>query len=187
MAMASAQARWTAEMVRELPSDGNRYEVVGGVLFVTPAPALPHQRACVKLLVRMYQYLEEHVIGEALLAPADVAFGQENMVEPDLFVVPLVNGRAPRTWEEAGRLILAVEVLSPSTKRRDRGVKRRLYQRHGVPDYWIVDLEARSFECWRPTDHRPTLLTERLTWQPAAGVPPLEIHLPGYFTDVLGA
>ncbi len=186
MRMASAPARWTAEMVHELPDDHNRYEVVGGALLVTPAPTLPHQRACVKLLLRIYQYLERNVIGEALLAPADVAFDQENMVEPDLFVVPLVNGRAPRTWEEAARLIVAVEVLSPSTKRRDRGVKRRLYQRHGVPDYWIVDLEARAIECWRPTDDRPTILTERLVWQPGASAPPLEIHLPVYFADVLG-
>ena len=187
MVMASAQARWTAEMVHELPDDGNRYEVVGGVLLVSPAPTWPHQAACRKLFLRMHAYIAAYAIGEAILAPADVEFDDRNMVEPDLFVVPLVAGRAPRSWQEAERLVLAIEVLSPRTKRRDRGVKRRLYQSQGVPEYWIVDLDARAFECWRPTDDHPTMRTTQLRWQPAVGVPPLEIDLPAYFADVLGA
>ncbi|HKV52586.1 MAG TPA: Uma2 family endonuclease [Gemmatimonadaceae bacterium] len=185
--MASEQGRWTTEMVHELPDDGNRYEVVGGALLVSPAPTWPHQAACRKLFLRIYQYLAAHAIGEAILAPADVEFDDRNMVEPDLFVAPLVEGRAPQSWQEAERLILAVEVVSPSTKRRDRGVKRRLYQNQGVPDYWIVDLDARAIECWRPTNERPTILNRLLRWQPNAGVPPLEIRLSAYFADVLGA
>ena len=66
MVMASAPARWTAELVHELPEDGNRYEVVGGVLLVTPAPTFPHQAACRKLFLRMYGYLAAHAIGEAI-------------------------------------------------------------------------------------------------------------------------
>lgn len=186
MLMAPAHARWTVEMVHELPDDGNRYEVVDGALLVSPAPSWPHQTAGRELFVRLYGYLAQHAIGASFWAPADVEFDTENMVEPDLFVVPLVGGRAPRSWHEAGRLILAVEILSPSTKRADRLVKRRLYQRQGVPEYWIVDLEARAIERWRPTDDHPAVLTRHLAWQPEASAPPLEIDLVDFFRDVLG-
>ncbi len=108
------------------------------------------------------------------------------MVEPDLFVVPLVDGREPRTWEEAGRLLLAVEILSPSTARADRQVKRRLYQREAVPEYWIVDVDARLVERWRPEDTRPEILSERLLWQPDTAHPALEMDLPRYFVELCG-
>ncbi len=82
--------------------------------------------------------------------------------------------------------MLAVEVLSPSTARADRSVKRRLYQRARVPEYWIVDLEARLVERWRPADERPEVLTDTLSWVPAAGTGSLTIDLPEFFTKVLG-
>ena len=186
MLMAPAQTRWTADMVHELPDDGNRYEVVDGALLVSPAPSWPHQGALRELFLRLHPYITAHAIGAAIWAPADVEFDSHNMVEPDMFVVPSVDGRAPRSWQEAERLILAVEILSPSTKRADRFVKRRLYQRQGVPECWIVDLEARAIERWRPTDDRPEILTERLVWQPEASSPPIEIGLVEYFRDVLG-
>jgi Uma2 family endonuclease len=110
MAMPAQPTEWTAEIVRALPDDGNRYEVIGGELFVTPAPSWTHQRAVGELFRILMPYLEEHALGDAIIAPADVLFGPKDMVEPDLFVVPLVDGNAPRTWEEVGRLLLAVEV-----------------------------------------------------------------------------
>src|SRR5690242_20983532 len=108
------------------------------------------------------------------------------MVEPDLFAVPLVANRAPRTWEEAGRLLLAVEILSPATARADRQVKRRLYQQQGVPEYWIVDVDARLIERWRPNDERPEILDHEISWQPDPATPPLVIDIARYFADVLG-
>ena len=94
----------------------------------------------------MTSYVREHHAGLALFAPADVEFEPESMVQPDLFVLPLVDGRKPHSVKEAGRLLLVVEVLSPSTARLDRHLKRRLYQRYGVEEYWIVDLDARVVE-----------------------------------------
>src|SRR5512146_518585 len=96
MAMAAATIRWTAEMVRALPDDGKRYEVVDGELLVTPAPSWAHQAASRKLFLRLHPYLASCGIGEAILAPANVEFANDRMVEPDLFVVPLIDGRAPR-------------------------------------------------------------------------------------------
>ncbi|HET7585689.1 MAG TPA: Uma2 family endonuclease [Gemmatimonadaceae bacterium] len=184
--MPAATTHWTADMVRALPDDGKRYEVVDGELLVAPAPTWDHQRAIRELFLRLHPYITAHRLGQVIWAPADVTFSTTRMVEPDLFVVPLVSGREPRTWEEVGRLLLAVEVLSPSTARADRQVKRRLYQQENVPEYWIVDVDARLIERWRPTDARPEILTERLGWQPDAAYPPIEIALDEYFAEVCG-
>jgi len=186
MAMPAEPTEWTVEMVRALPNDGNRYEVVGGELFVTPAPSWTHQNAVSELFLLVAPYLREHALGHAVMAPADVAFGPRNAVAPDLFVVPLVGGAPPRGWQEVGRLLLTVEVLSPSTVRADRGEKRDLYQRKGVPEYWIVDVDSRRVDRWRPDGTEPETLSEALAWQPDRFVPPLVIDLHEYFTRVTG-
>ena len=130
-------------------------------------------------------FVRAHRIGRVLLSPADIEFDERTLVQPDLFVAPLVEGRQPRTWHEIQALLLAVEVLSPTTARADRQVKRRRYQRHGVPEYWIVDLDARRVECWRLSDERPEVLAERLEWHAATKVPPLPIDLPRLFAETL--
>ncbi len=186
MVMAATTTRWTAEMVRALPEDGKRYEVVDGELLVSPGPSWQHQMALTKLFLRLHGYLAPRALGEVMVAPADVEFDETRMVEPDLFVVPLIGGRAPRSWQEAGRLLLAVEIVSPSTARADRLVKRRLYQQERVPEYWIVDADARLIERWRPDDERPEILVERLAWQPDVAHDPLEIDLGAYFAEVCG-
>src|SRR5687768_917983 len=141
MAMAIPTRSWTVEEVQALPDDGNRYEVIDGELFVTPAPAWRHQDAVGALYLILAPYCTSLGTAHAYVSPADVHCGPRTLVQPDLFVVPLIEGRKPLRWEEAGRLLLAVEILSPTTARADRNVKRRLYQREGVPDYWIVDIE----------------------------------------------
>jgi len=186
MHMATPQKLWTVEEVHALPEDGNRYEVVDGELLVTPAPSWRHGTASKLLLVRLHAYATEQGVGDVYHAPADVPYGPRTAVQPDLFAVPLVGGRRPRTWEEAGRLLLAVEVLSPRSARADRIVKRRLYQREGVPEYWIVDVDARLVERWRPEDERPELLAETIEWRPDPARPPLVIDLAAYFAEVVG-
>ncbi|MGH7629027.1 MAG: Uma2 family endonuclease [Gemmatimonadales bacterium] len=178
-------ADWTVARVLELPDDGNRYEVVDGELLVTPAPSLLHQRAVQALYDRIAPFIKPHPIGSALLSPADIELDERTLVQPDLFVAPLIQGRRPRNWQEIRQLLLAVEVLSPSTARADRQVKRRRYQRHGVSEYWIVDLEARLFERWRPADERPEILTERIAWQPLPDASPLQLDLLEYFAEIL--
>jgi Uma2 family endonuclease len=181
-----ATTHWTVDMVRALAHDGKRYEVIDGELFVTPAPTWTHQHAVLKLAILLAAYLEQHSIGDVLVAPAEVLVTGDVKVEPDVFVVPLVEGRKPTSWEEAARLLLVIEVLSPTTARADRHVKRRLYQRERVPEYWIVDVDARLIERWRPADERPEIVAERLEWQPDSAIPALVIDLPGYFREVIG-
>ena len=187
MAMPHTARRWTADMLRALPDDGNRYEAVDGELFVTPAPTPVHQRAVHRLDTLLTAYVDANRLGEVLEAPADITFGADALVQPDLFVVPGgAAGRLARTWDEIRTLLLVVEVLSPSTARADRQVKRRLYQRQQVPEYWIVDVDGRVVERWRPDDERPEILSETVSWQPDPGRAPLVLNLVEYFGRVLG-
>ena len=186
MGMPQTIERWTAERVRALPDDGNRYEVVAGQLLVTPAPRFDHQEAVNELWRLLREYLDGTGIGHAVTSPADVELDPETLVQPDVFVVPLVDGKRPRNWSDITGLILAVEILSPSTARADRTVKRQLFQRVGVPEYWIVDVDARLVERWRPEYDRPEVLTEALTWQPDSGRAPMTLDLPAFFASVLG-
>lgn len=115
-----------------------------------------------------------------------IVYGPRKFVQPDLFVVPLVNDMPMRAWTEVGRLLLAVEVLSPSTEHTDRGRKRTLYKEKAVPEYWIVDSDERVVERWRPDDTMAERLEETLLWQPDESVPTLTIDLLAYFDRVHG-
>jgi Uma2 family endonuclease len=106
-------------------------------------------------------------------------------MQPDVFVVPLEGGRRPKRWVDIRGLLLAIEVLSPSTARADRTTKRRRYQRAGVPEYWVVDLDARLVERWRPADERPEVLNDRLVWLPDPSAAPFELDLPRFFAQAL--
>ena len=142
MAMPALQNDWTVERVLALPDDGTRYEVLDGELFVTPAPTWDHQSAVRRLVRRVEDYVSAHELGWAQISPADIVFSLRRLVQPDLFVVPWRAEGRPRGWSEVKSLLLAVEVLSPSTARADRHRKRLIYQDEQVPEYWIIDVEA---------------------------------------------
>lgn len=182
--MATAADRWTPDRVRAIPEDGNRYEVIDGELLVTPAPRLAHQRALRELFLLLHEYVLSNHIGELLWSPADISLDPESLVQPDLFVVPR-QAEPCRNWTDVSALLLAVEVLSPGTARADRTVKRRYYQRSGVGEYWIVDIDARLVERWRPSDDRPEVVTDELRWQPDADRRSLAVSLPQLFRAIL--
>jgi Uma2 family endonuclease len=143
---------WTAEMVRALPDDGNRYEVVYGELLVSPAPRWLHQRIVVRLAYALETYLRAYRVGEVLMAPADISWGRKDvLVQPDVFVVP-VDDAGMLEWSSIRHLLLVAEVLSPSNPDDDRFTKRRCYQEARVPLYWIVDADEQYVEIWRPDD-----------------------------------
>lgn len=171
-------------MVVALPDDGNRYELFDGELLVTPAPRARHQDAALGLVRRLDPYVRSQGIGHLGFAPADLALEGGQLAQPDVFVVPMLRGRAPRVWKEYGIPLLVVEILSPSSARHDRITKRRRYQRSGVSEYWVVDLDARIVERWRPDDERPEVLDEVLTWQPDSAVTALTMSLPELFAEV---
>ncbi len=179
----AAPTYWTADMVRQLPDDGSRYEVVYGELLVTPAPRLDHQLLVSRLLQALGNYLAHEPVGIVLTSPADISWGQDVLVQPDLFVVTHAEARS-REWSRIRSLLLVVEVLSPTTARADRFTKRRRYQEAGVPLYWVVDGEQRRVETWTPGAEFPMNETERLVWHRAGAAQPFTLHLAELFRPV---
>ncbi|MDQ3698962.1 MAG: Uma2 family endonuclease [Gemmatimonadota bacterium] len=179
----AAPIYYTAEMVRVLPDDGNRYEVVHGELLVTPAPRPWHEEVAARLLVLLREYLRTEPVGHAFGSRSDISWGPDTLVQPDVFVVPLDEART-LDWARMKHLLLVVEVLSPSSLRSDRFTKRLEYQRQRVPVYWVVDPDARQVEVWTPSDTVPALERERLVWHPRGAVGPFELSLAGLFQPI---
>jgi len=171
---------YSADQVRELPEDGNRYEVVDGELLVTPSPRPWHQIVTGRLFRALADYLDRHPVGHVIASPADISWSPLDLVQPDLFVVPLEAART-LNWAAMRHLLLVAEVLSPATARADRFTKRRLYQRSGVPLYWIVDADRRAVEIWTPEWELPEQAADLLVWQPDPSAPPFALRLAELF------
>jgi Uma2 family endonuclease len=139
----------TWDDLQELPDDGRRFELVDGVLLVSPAPVTVHQRAITRLLLQIHPACPAGV--EVLPAPVDWHISKHTVFEPDVVVVRKPDPGA-RYVEETP--LLAVEVLSPSTKLRDLGLKRRYYEDAGLPWYWIVDPKKPRLTVLRLVDGR---------------------------------
>jgi Uma2 family endonuclease len=184
MGMPNAARRWTRDTVLALPDDGQRYELIDGELVVTPAPRGRHQVAVAELAHHFRHALASSSL-HALTSPADVTLGEDEILQPDLFVYATVSGRQLGEWSDITAILVVVEVLSPSTARYDRSLKRLRYQRAGVPDYWIVDLDGRVVERWTPGDTRPEILAEQLHWESGDGAV-LDLDVAAYFREVWG-
>lgn len=204
MRMVAPAKYWTVDEVLALPEDGRRYELVDGVLLVngvavpdgnlagvdpvmTPSPSWTHQYAVLELWRRLAEYVERHRLGRVIAAPADVPLERGQLVQPDIFVVPFAaDGRAPASWADVGRLLLAVEVLSTSSIHSDTVRKRALYQRAGVPEYWVIDVDGRRVERWRPGGERPERHETIVEWAPSGAAEALRLDLASYFRAVVG-
>lgn len=129
-----------------LPED-KRYEVIEGELLVTPAPTARHQRVLMRLAVRLSHHVETTGLGEVLPAPTDVILAHESIVQPDiLFIARHRLGIIDLDGGVHGAPDLVVEILSPSTAGRDQVVKRKLYSKYGVREYWVADSASASIE-----------------------------------------
>ena len=184
MRMQPALEFYTADMVRALPEDGNRYETVHGELLMTPSPRALHQEVLFRLAHALQCYLDEQPgVAHIFLSPADISWGPDTLVQPDVFVVP-VEQASTLDWTQVTTLFLAIEVLSPSSVRYDRFTKRRLYQEVGVAAYWVVDADEGTAEVWSPNDHFPKVERTRLTWSPAGASSPFSIELTDLFRAI---
>lgn len=131
--------------------DGNRYELIGGELFVSRAPGIPHQRVLLNLEICLSDYLKTHPIG-ILVPGAGAIFSDYDAVIPDLAFVRHQRWNQVVTGEKfTGAVDLVVEILTPgaANRRRDLEAKRRLYGKYGVEEYWIVDSENLSVAVFR--------------------------------------
>jgi len=184
MVMAIHTGPWTVEMVREFPRDGNRYELVDGVLLVTPAPRPLHELVRHRLLRSLHLYVAAHAPTMGVFASeSEITWGErKTYLQPDVYVTPEAEllGR----WTDVRSLILTVEVLSPSSVEHDRVTKRPVYQRQNVGTYWIVDIEGRTVEVWHPGDESPAIERDTLRWQVRPDAPVLEIALAEVFAGI---
>ena len=186
MAMPAFATVWTVDMLADFPDDdGNHYEILDGELIVTPSPGWGHQGIAAQLGARFVAYFEATNSGW-LVPDIDIPFEPTNLVRPDLVVAPMIDGRPPRSFQEAQRLLLVVEILSPSSKVRDRQRKLALYMRKSVEEYWIVDPEQRVVHRWRLGAESAEVCTDQIEWRPEPAVEPLVIDLPALFARVNG-
>ena len=180
MGMPATIRRWTKERVQSLPNDGKRYELVAGELLVTPAPTAWHEIVHRRLALAVSSYLQQVGLVETLFfSAADISWTSDDLVQPDIFVV------APEDlsldWRTYRHLRLVVEVLSPSSRRGDRVLKRRLYQDNGVETYWIVDPDGHTVDVWHPGDAEGVTVADTLTWTVTSDSPELRIPLATIF------
>lgn len=174
---------WTAERVRALPEDGNRYECIDGELLVTPSPGNPHQAVVGELYMQVAPYVRAMSIGYVQVSPLDVELADGMIVQPDILAFR-VTPEAAKGRIHGADLFLVVEVLSKSTARRDRTTKRAFYARIGVPEYWIVDQAARVIERWRRDASEAEIVRDAIHWQPEGASRPLVIDLLALFDAI---
>lgn len=178
---------WIPADLEQFPEgDGCKYECIDGVLLVTPAPRVVHmaaQHALQSILARTID--SRHGVRRVIVGTADLNPEETAVVQPDLFVI-----RAPATaktpMDDPSHVLLIAEVASPSTARTDRTRKRALYQRAGVPEYWIVDVDARSIERWTPDAEEPDICRDTIDWTDPVTGADVVIDLPAYFASVWG-
>ena len=146
MSMSMAGPRFNYDDYKLLPEE-KRYEIIEGELLVTPAPSVRHQRLLMRLANKLYMSLEMERLGAVLPAPTDVVLDHESVVQPDILFVSTARQEILRSDGAIhGAPDLVVEILSPSTAKRDQIVKRKLYQKYGVREFWIADPEAQTIE-----------------------------------------
>lgn len=140
-----AQGRWTWTDYLRLPQDGQRYEIIGGTLYVSPAPAFDHQFCLAKLFARLNAFVEERELGLILTAPFDVLLpGVASPVQPDLLFFATGNQPRPGDLNFEGVPDLIVEIVSAGSSRLDQHVKFAAYEEAGVREYWLVHPKTRS-------------------------------------------
>ena len=147
--MAAVNTVLTYDDYVTLPNDGRRYEIHDGELSVTPTPTFRHQWILAELLGILRAHVAAHDLGEVVPAPITVVLADTSIVEPDIvFVEKARMGIVSARGTIDGAPTLAVEILSPSTARIDRHTKKQLFERYGVPYYWIVDADARAIDVY---------------------------------------
>jgi Uma2 family endonuclease len=148
----AARVRFKAEDIWQAPEDGKRYEVIDGELIVSPPPSWGHQEALHGLDFVLTAWIRPRGLGRIVQAPVGVVLDPEGGVEPDLVYVSRERESIISERGVEGPPDLVVEVLSPSTEARDRGIKMRRYAAAGIPHYWLLEPAKRILEPFRLAD-----------------------------------
>ncbi|MDE2058777.1 MAG: Uma2 family endonuclease [candidate division NC10 bacterium] len=147
----TVQVKFTYNDYLLFPDDGKRHELIDGEHYMTPSPSEGHQRIAMNLSGTLWQYLTTRPIGRAYAAPFDVVLSQTDVVQPDLLFVSAAKTSILTARNVQGAPDLIVEILSDTTRRTDEIIKRKLYERFGVQEYWIIDPELETIKVYRIT------------------------------------
>ncbi len=180
--MKQAEIKFTYRDYQQLPDD-KRYELVEGELYLVPSPTLYHQRVSRQLEMALWMYIGQNALGEIYDAPCDVVFSELSVVQPDLLFVSKERLNILTEANVQGAPDLVVEILSPSTGQRDLGIKRKLYAKHGVREYWIVDPEAKTVEVltWTEGGYRTEAVVPKTETLTSSLFPGLSLNLAEVF------
>lgn len=181
--MAINAYKLTVDDLDDFPDDGTRYELINGELFMSPSPVLRHQ----EIVGELYALLREHVksrrLGKVYVSPVDLRFSGTSQVVPDIVFVSNSRREIMSGKRLTGPPELVIEVLSPSTQGNDLVKKRDLYERYGVPEYWLVDPKRNTLSILAVRGGRYVELPK--SDHPRSTVlPDLEIDLPALFADL---
>jgi len=149
MATPVKRAVLTYQDYLQLPDDGNRYEIIKGELYVSPAPSMKHQWTATQLTIVVGGHVSERDLGHVYAAPSDVFFSETSIVQPDLLFISKDRLHILTAPNVKGAPDLVIEVISPSSTKTDQETKRVLYEEQGVRHYWIfepVERWVRAFE-----------------------------------------
>jgi len=169
------------------PDDGKRHELIDGEHYVTPSPNMRHQQISMNLTLMIGGWLEVHPQGRLFYAPFDVVFSKFDVVEPDVLYVSNERSNVLTAPNVQGAPDLVIEIGSPGTRQRDETVKRRLYERSDVLEYWIVDPDIEVVRVYRRSGDsfaRPTELSrETADVLTTSMLPGLELPLARIFRE----
>jgi len=185
MALPDLTRKLTYEDYLLFPDDDLRHEILDGEHYVTASPFIRHQDVSGNLYSLLRPFVRAHRLGKILYAPTDVILSPHDVVVPDLLFVSKERMGIVQEKNVQGAPDLIIEILSKSTRGRDEGIKREIYDRYGVQEYWIFDPERRTAWVYRRPDGR-LVLTDELTAE-RGGVlrsplfPGLEIQLRDVF------
>jgi Uma2 family endonuclease len=140
------QGHWTYHQYATLPEDGQRYEIVDGVLYMAPSPTGSHQGAAGEFFAHLRMHVQVAGLGRVFIAPFDVELAPKTVVQPDVFVILNAGMHKYREDRLVGAPDLVVEIASPATATYDRRTKYDAYVRAGVPEYWVADPVGRTVE-----------------------------------------
>jgi Uma2 family endonuclease len=182
----SKQGQWTYNAYANLPDDGQRYEVVNGVLFMTPSPGIAQQKISGRFFYHLFTHIEVAGLGTVLAAPTDVILSPKDVLQPDVFVVLNAGLEKIKELHVVGAPDLVVEIASPSTAIHDRNRKYRVYAKAGVPEYWIAEPGTRTVEVLvlEAGEYQSLGVFRGQATLPSKVVPGLPVHVEQFFASV---
>jgi Uma2 family endonuclease len=135
------------------PEDGQRHEIIDGDHYMTPAPRTKHQKVSINLSASMHSFVKEHSLGLVFAAPCDVILSSKNVVQPDLIFVSTACTSIVTEDNIQGAPDIVIEIISERTRKKDEIIKRKLYERFGIREYWLLDPELETVKIYRRAEH----------------------------------